>query len=160
MDAGKIKVCILPWGESVRGDSVGRVASKLPWPTAQSAAVRAGSRAGRREGRSLLPLWSPGDVTAPCPSATVRWQQSGPDSSRCCRPVPPARGLRAERPRPLPVVASLHILLFSMPARASEWKRVQQTAEWQLPVMLAAGSSEGRKPSPLHPCMSFSRIPS
>lgn len=48
-----------PEGISVRGDSVRIVAPKLPWPTAWSEAVRAGST----EGTSLLPLWSRGDVT-------------------------------------------------------------------------------------------------
>ena len=106
---------------------------------------------------SLLTHSSHRDLTALSEQWLSGWQQAS-DSSllHTCSCLP--WGPRGGQPRQLPGVASLHILLFWMPVRASEWKRAPQTGtEWQVPVMLAAGSSEGRKttllftPAPISP---------
>lgn len=117
--------------------------------------------AGRRARHVPADPFEPLRSDSPFRAVTVRlptgqWQLCVLHARSCLPWVP-----RGEQPRRLPGVASLHILLFSMPARASEWKRAQQTGtEWQMSVMPAAGSSEGRKTTLLFlPTISLAREP-
>lgn len=113
---------------------------------------------GGGEGMSLPTHLSHNDVTALSELWLSSWQRA---SVVCCLLSLACLEGWGEQQRQLPGVASLHILLFSMPARASEWKRAQQTGtEWQLSVMSAVGSSEGRKTTLLSLPVAPSNIPS
>lgn len=115
---------------------------------------------GGGEGMSLPTHSSHNDVTALSELWLSGWQQAS-DSSVCCLLSLACLEGWGEQQRQLPGVASLHILLFSLPARASKWKRAHRTGtEWQLSVMSAAGSSEGRKTTLLSLPVAPSNIPS